>query len=74
MSWNNLDDYKKYKQSKLIVKELTFVIKIINLALKGLNPFKRYSSIKEIIRVLDEHKLILEIHLNSNKKAIDEKG
>jgi uncharacterized Fe-S cluster-containing radical SAM superfamily enzyme len=73
MSWDNLDDFKKYKQSKLIVKELTFVIKIINLTLKGLGPFKRYTSIKEIIRVLEEHKGILEVHLNSNKKTIDKK-
>lgn len=67
----SLVEHKKKKQSKLIIKELTFLLKIINIALRAFNRYQKYTSIKEIKRVMEEHKQILEIHLNNQKRILE---
>lgn len=67
-------DFNKYKKAKIIVSELETLLKIIDLSIKGITPFKKYNSISETLMCLNDNKTILDIHLNHYKKVIETKG
>lgn len=71
---NEVNDFNKYKRAKIITKELEKVLNIINLSLKGLKPFRKYTSISETLLCLEDSKSILEIHLEHQKKILENKG
>lgn len=71
---NNIHDLQKIKRAKIIVRELEQVLKIINLSIQGLKPYKKYTTLSETLLCLRDSKDILEIHLSHNKKILENKG
>lgn len=67
-------DFGKYKKSKVVVKELTTLLKIIELSISGIAPFKKYTSISETLLCLQDNKTILEIHLQHHQQILKNKG
>lgn len=70
----NLNDFTKFKKAKTIVRELSTLLKIIDLSIAGLTPFRKYTSISETLLCLQDNKTILEIHLDAQKHILDNKG
>lgn len=71
---NNLHDFNKLKKAKIIVRDITLILRIVDLAITGLTPFKKYSSISETLACLYDNKTILDIHLNEHKRILANKG
>lgn len=71
---NEISDFNKYKKAKTVVEELDVVIKIINLTLKGLKPFREYTTLSETIECLKDSKTILGIHLDHQRQILKNKG
>lgn len=77
---NNILDFKKVQEynkkkkllekSEKVVEELSLVLYIFDLTINGLSNFKKYVFVMECISVLQNNKILLEIHLNKYKKAI----
>lgn len=67
-------DFGKYKKSKVVVKELTTLLKIIELSISGITPFTKYNSIPETLMCLRDNKIILEVHLQHHQNIIKNKG
>lgn len=72
MKISNIDQFKKIKLAKKVVKDITFLMNIIRLTLRAFKRYEKYTPIKELIRVIEDQKQILQIHLDSNKNAIEE--
>lgn len=58
------------KKSEKVVEELEMVLYILNLTISGLSNFTRYVFVMECISVIQNNRLLLEVHLNKYKKAI----
>lgn len=71
---SKVHDFNKMKKAKVVVRELTTLLKIIDLSITGLTPFKKYTSIMETLSCLYDNKTILDIHLSHHKKILDNKG
>lgn len=73
-STTKLSDYKEIKKSQVIVKELTVILKIVKLTIKGLKMFDYYSPVKDLLHNLKDTKTVLEIHLNHNQHIVEGKS
>lgn len=71
---NEVNDFNKYKKAKIIVEDLEKILKIIDLSMKGLKPFRKYTSLSETLLCLEDSKSILEIHLEHHRKILENKG
>lgn len=71
---NEIHDFHKLKKAKIIVEELEKVMKILNLSIVGLKPFRKYTSLSETLLCLEDSRTILEIHLEHHKKVLENKG
>ena len=71
---SNLHDFNKLKKAKVIVRELTTLLKIVELSINGMTPFRKYSSIQETLACLQDNKTILSIHLEHHKQILANKG
>lgn len=65
---------KKYKLAKVICGDLELILKVVNLSLRGLEPYRPYTPVRRLIESLKEEKSILESHLEKQKKIKKEKG
>lgn len=74
MSAINLAEYKNLKKSKLIVSELRMVLRILNLAVRGLKGFHYYSPVKDLLPHIKDCKTIIEVHYNHHLQLIEKKG
>lgn len=70
----NLNDFNKYKKAKIIVKELSNLLKIIDLSIIAMKPYKKYTSVDETLLCLEDNKTILGIHLDHQKQILKNKG
>jgi len=64
----------KYKKSKLIVKELVEVNKILRSTIKALLPYNKYTPVKNILSYIVQEKVILDLHLKKQKEIFASKG
>lgn len=69
-----INNITKYKQSKIITKDLENIIDIIKQTINQLNGYKKYYGVQESLVILDDCKTILTIHLNKHKRILDTKG
>jgi len=67
-------DFNKFKKAKTIVKELSILLKIIDLSINGLTPFQKYTSISETLLCLQDNKTILSVHLSHHSQILANKG
>lgn len=70
----NLNDFNKYKKAKLIVKELTNLLKIVDLSIKAIKPYTKYTSVGETLLCLQDNHTILSIHLEHHQQVLKNKG
>jgi hypothetical protein len=73
----DISDFKKSKEKKhlvekseKVIEELSTILYIINLTITGLSHFNKYFVVTECISVLQNNKILLEIHINKYKKAL----
>lgn len=72
---SNINSLTKYKQAKLLKKDLEEILPILNNTVKQLSRYKdRYSLVRQCITVLDDLKTILEIHKGNINKIIENKA
>jgi Fe2+ or Zn2+ uptake regulation protein len=67
-------DLQKYKRAKLIVKDIQSILPVIIKSYESLKPYMKYRTVMDTLDVLNDSKLILEIHLKNEKKIIDNNG
>jgi hypothetical protein len=74
----NLGNFKKSKEkekilekSEKVIEELKIILYIIDLSINGLGHFNKYVFVTECVSVLQSNKILLEIHLNKYKKAVE---
>lgn len=69
-----VNDLAKYKKAKIVVRDLEQILKILGLSLKGLKPYKKYTSLSETMMALEDSRTILEVHLEHHKRILETKG
>lgn len=74
----NLGNFKKNKEkekvlekSEKVIEDLKIILYIIDLTINGLSHFNKYVFVTECVSVLQSNKVLLEIHLNKYKKAVE---
>lgn len=70
--FEDLHEYKLKKKTKLIVKELTEIMKILNGTLTSLEKYTHYYPVHEIIQEIHVKGTILDIHLHNAKRKMEE--
>lgn len=68
---NNLTDYKK---SLHHVEKLSKLQQAMKSALKDIEQYKSYIPAQECIEVISHNLIIVDVHLNHQKKIMDNKG
>lgn len=69
-----LSDLTKYKQAKLICKDLEEINKLLSKQLAELVPHKKYVPVKYIITSILEQKAILDLHYKKHHVILHNKG
>ena len=70
-----INDLTKYKQAKIVKKDIDDILIILNNSIFSLNKFSgRYSLVRESIITLEELKATLIIHKKNIKKIIENKA
>jgi hypothetical protein len=65
-----LYDFNRYKLAKEYQEDCKTILKIVNLSITGLDRYKRYKPVAEILTELRNNKAILEAHLHTAKKVL----
>jgi hypothetical protein len=65
---------KDYKLAKVFCSDLEIILRVVDLAIRGLEPFKRYKPVSRLIFVMKEEKVILESHYDKYKQVKKDKG
>lgn len=71
---NKIYDFQDYKQSKEFVKELEHVTEVFELAHQALLAYAKYAPVRKVIETLQDNKIIIDIHLNNQRKIVESKG
>ena len=72
---SNITDLVKYKQAKIIKKDLDSIIPLLDNTIKQLTRYKdRYSLVRNCMDSLSDAKTMLEIHKLNINKIIDNKA
>lgn len=71
MSVHSINEYKK---SKVMVKELEKILKVLNATQSSLMSYKKYLAVQHILAVIIEFKPLLEIALEQRKIMVETKG
>lgn len=69
-----MNDLKAYKDSLTYLPHLEAILKVINLSMKTLIPFKHFVGVYRILVVMEEEKQLLEMHRDKFKKIKESKG
>ena len=65
---------KNYKLAKVMLKDLTVAVQKIDHAITELTPYLRYKPIMRILHSLKDEKAILNSHIQSFQKIVNDKG
>lgn len=69
-----ISDLTKYKQAKLICKDLDQINNLLTDQLKELIPHKKYVPVKYIINCIMEQKAIIDLHYKKHHVILSNKG
>lgn len=69
----DLKDHKDRKKLIIIVDDLTKIVNVMDLSIKGLKFFGKYVHVMECISCLQNNKTLLEIKLNKYKRTLETK-
>ena len=68
----NLSKFKDHKKYKLISEDLHGILKIINLSINALHPYRKYKPVMEVISNLQNNKTLLELHDKKINKLLED--
>jgi len=69
-----MHDLNAYRRAKLFVKDLTSIISVLKQFYLSLKPFKKYSSVRNILGSINSEILILECHLDEQNNILQRKA
>lgn len=64
-------DINHYKVAKKYVEDSKIILKILDLAVRGLTPFSQYKPVKSVLNEISNSVTILNIHLKTADKIIN---
>jgi hypothetical protein len=67
-------DLQKYRQAKVIVKDLEELRRLLKVSFKDLNKYKKYNPIKPILNEILSAEVILKLFHDKNKEILKTKG
>lgn len=68
---NKVTNLYEVKKARILTKELSNVIIILNETIQSLKPYEKYTPVVDSIRTLKSSKMMLEIHLNKYKEVLE---
>jgi hypothetical protein len=68
---NNL---RKYKLSKILVRDLAVLVEFFDQAEAGLKPYIRYKPVAKVVREMRAGRVVLEAHLEEARQVVKAKG
>jgi len=68
----SLEGFKSKRKIAKYLKDINDILKIITLSQKGLSLYKQYSSVQEMISVLETNKMLLELHRKKYESKLEE--
>ena len=69
-----VNDLKLYKKALIYVKELAKLEASMKIALSEIELYKKYIPAQECIETLSRNIMIVQVHLNHQKKIVENKG
>lgn len=69
-----INDINRYKKALIYVKELAKLETSMKTAISELEVYKKYTPAQECIEVLSNNLTIVQVHLNHQKKIVENKG
>ena len=67
-------DLTKFKQARLITKELEELRKLLKVQYKDLNKYKKYIPVKQILNEILGAEIILKLHEEKHLAILNNKG
>ena len=67
-----LKDYKTKKKLLAVLTDIKVILKIYDLSLSALKLYGKYSSVMEVMSVIQNNKTLLEIQYNKYSKKLEE--
>jgi hypothetical protein len=68
----SLNNFKTEKKIKKYIEDINDILKIVTLSQKGLSLYKHYTSVQEMISVLETNKILLELHKKKYEAKLEE--
>jgi hypothetical protein len=70
----NVTKLKDYRVAKKFVADSESFMRVIDLSIRALTPFKTYKPINRVLVELEDQKAILGAHLNTAQKILEKKN
>ncbi len=71
---SELYNITEFRKAQVYVKDLTKIVKILNITTASLMNYVKYAAVARILTVIADYKPILEIALEENKIIVETKG
>jgi hypothetical protein len=68
----SIENFKNKKKCKKYIEDIDDILKVITLSQKSLSFFKQYTSVQEMISVLETNKTLLELHRKKYESKLEE--
>lgn len=68
----SIENFKNKKKCKKYIQDIDDILKVITLSQKSLSFFKQYTSVQEMISVLETNKTLLELHRKKYESKLEE--
>jgi hypothetical protein len=69
-----IHDLRKLKKAKILVEDLQQIIRVMDLTVRALEPYKQYVTAKRLQLLAKEEKILSESYLSHYEKFIKNKG
>lgn len=71
MSVKSIKSHKEKRQAKVILEDLNDIEKVLDLTIRGLSVFKKYTLVMEIISCAQTNKTLVEIQKKKYEKMME---
>lgn len=69
-----VNDINQYRKAKVIVKDLSKALTVINTSLASLEAYRKYTPVGDCLRELKENKMLIKVYIEKFQLLIDSKG
>lgn len=70
---DNLEEHRKLRRAKIIVEDLTEVLRLFTSIKKQLDMLSKYVPVKDVYRCIMENEATVNLHLKKFKSVLDKK-